>query len=370
MISNRSAVAVILISLLMTQPTFASNESTRHIRLPRGFSISVYADNLADVGEMAITPKGTVFAGSGKAGKVYAILPAPDYSKAKSIITLGENLALPYGVAFYKKDLYVASLNQIFKYKNVENRLFRKQYPLLVKRGLPAKRWHGKRYLGFDPHGRLYESIGMPCNTCLMKNNLYGSIVRMQRNGSYFETYAMGVRYSLGFAWNPKSLNFWFSDIGQKNLGNHIPPDEINCAPIKHMHFGFPYFYGNNVPSPHYGHLQSHKHMTPPSLSLPAHVKPEGMTFYTGSNFPRAYHNGLFVALHGRKIHDHEYGDQILWVKTQKGRVVEHAVFATGFVYNNKALARPTDIKMLPDGSLLVSDSVGHAIYRIAYHKS
>jgi glucose/arabinose dehydrogenase len=41
--------------------------------------------------------------------------------------------------------------------------------------------------------------------------------------------------------------------------------------------------------------------------------------------------------------------------------------FVTGFVENNNYIARPADVMVMKDGSLLVSDDYNGAVYRISY---
>jgi glucose/arabinose dehydrogenase len=44
--------------------------------------------------------------------------------------------------------------------------------------------------------------------------------------------------------------------------------------------------------------------------------------------------------------------------------------FITGFIENNSYIGRPTDVEIMKDGSLLVSDDYNGAIYRITYGKA
>jgi glucose/arabinose dehydrogenase len=52
-----------------------------------------------------------------------------------------------------------------------------------------------------------------------------------------------------------------------------------------------------------------------------------------------------------------------------KGNVVKTEPFITGWLQGDKFWGRPADVFMLPDGSLLVSDDVAGAIFRVAYKK-
>lgn len=50
----------------------------------------------------------------------------------------------------------------------------------------------------------------------------------MNPDGSEFEIFARGVRNTVGFDWDPKTGNLWFTDNGRDNLGDNTPPDELN----------------------------------------------------------------------------------------------------------------------------------------------
>ena len=49
------------------------------------------------------------------------------------------------------------------------------------------------------------------------------------------------------------------------------------------------------------------------------------------------------------------------------GKAIGKQVFADGWLQAGNAWGRPMDIKMIKDGSLLVSDDFLGAIYRISY---
>ena len=105
----------------------------------------------------------------------------------------------------------------------------------------------------------------------------------------------------------------------------------------------------------------------PPELKLGPHVAAVGLTFYTGQQFPAQYQGQLFVAEHGSARRRPPLGHSIALVHIQDGRASGHEVFAQGWFQGEEAWGRPVDVLELPDGSLLVSDDVQGAIYRIWY---
>ena len=106
----------------------------------------------------------------------------------------------------------------------------------------------------------------------------------------------------------------------------------------------------------------------PPAQKFGAHVAGLGMRFYTGTMFPPAFRGQVFIAEHGSWNRTKKSGYRVMRARLEGDRVVEHAVFAEGFLdeATNRAWGRPVDVEVMPDGALLVTDDHAHAIYRIA----
>ena len=121
---------------------------------------------------------------------------------------------MPCGVAFRKGSLYVAEVNRILRYDDIENRLSNPPEPVVVYDKLPTEKHHGWKYIAFGPDDKLYIPVGAPCNVCKRDNEIYASIARMNPDGSGLEVYAHGVRNSVGFAWHPQTKELWSMDHG------------------------------------------------------------------------------------------------------------------------------------------------------------
>ena len=94
------------------------------------------------------------------------------------------------------------------------------------------------------------------------------------------------------------------------------------------------------------------------------------MRFYIGAQFPAAYKNNIFIAEHGSWNRVKKTGYNISRVVLDaKGRATKVEPFATGFLQGETFWGRPADVQVMKDGSLLVSDDVAGAIYRISYKK-
>ena len=91
------------------------------------------------------------------------------------------------------------------------------------------------------------------------------------------------------------------------------------------------------------------------------------MRFYTGTQFPAAYRNQIFIAEHGSWNRSKKIGYRITLVRVENDRAVSYEPFATGWLQGESAWGRPADVLVMPDGALLVSDDYAGAIYRISY---
>ncbi len=338
-----------------------------NIKLPPGFSISVYVDNIENARSMVMTPRGTLFVGTRTAGKVHAVLDHDGDNRADEVVTIAEGLFMPNGVAFLDGSLFVAEVNRVLRFDDIESNLHNPPQPLVVNDSFPSDRHHGWKFIRFGPDGMLYVPVGAPCNVCLREDERYASIMRMRSDGSGLEVYAHGVRNTVGFDWHPDTRELWFTDNGRDMMGDDIPPDELNHAPEAGMHFGFPFCHGGTISDPEYGIGRSIEEFISPVMQLGPHVAALGMRFYMGTQFPEEYNGAIFIAEHGSWNRTTPIGYRITLVKLDNGKAVDYSVFAEGWLLDEEAWGRPVDVLVMPDGSILVSDDRANAIYRITY---
>jgi glucose/arabinose dehydrogenase len=338
------------------------------ITLPAGFEIKLYAQ-VPNARSMTLSPNGTLFVGSRSGGKVYAIQTRDEGAQIKTPLVIAERLNMPNGVAVKEGALYVAEINRVLRYDNIEARLKNPPQPIVVNDRFPHDRQHGWKFIAFGPDGDLYVPVGAPCNICEPDPDRYAAIMRMQPNGSNLEVFARGIRNTVGFAWHPQTKELWFTDNGRDRQGDNLPPDELNHAPKPGLHFGYPYCHGGDIPDPEYGKKKACSEFTPPAQNLGPHVAALGMRFYTGSMFPSEYLNQIFIAEHGSWNRSTPIGYRVTVVGLKGNRAVSYRPFAEGWLQGSRAWGRPVDVLVMPDGALLVSDDEAGAIYRISYKK-
>lgn len=360
--------ACAILVLLSAVPWCRAEVPLDTLTLPPGFHVAVYADQVPDARELALGPDGTVFAGSGRAGKVYALIDADHDGRAETVRVVASGLQDPIGIAFHAGDLYVGAVSRIFVLRDIQHHLDARPKPELVTDRLPDETRHGGRFIAFGPDGRLYVPVGAPCNICDPGKD-YARLLSMRADGSDWRDVALGIRNTVGFDWQPDTKQLWFTDNGRDLLGDDLPSDELNRVTRAGEHFGYPYCHQGDTPDPEFGNGKSCRDYTPPVAELGAHVASLGMRFYTGSMFPDAYRGAVIVAEHGSWNRSRKSGYRVVAVKVDGARVTGQDVLVDGFQHDERARGRPVDVLVMPDGALLVSDDLAGAVYRISWSK-
>ena len=150
---------------------------------------------------------------------------------------------------------------------------------------LPGGTDHSWKYLRISDD-KLYYNIGAPCNIC--DPGEYAKIYRMNLDGSNIETIASGVRNTVGFDFDPKTGDLWFTDNGRDWLSEELPNDELNrvTKAVGKQHFGYPFCHQGNIPDPEFGWGKSCDDYTKPAALLGPHAGSLGLTFYTRQDVP------------------------------------------------------------------------------------
>lgn len=365
---------LIILSVLIAVPLYAQDqtepeqEDLTYITLPPGFQITVFAEQVPNARSLEWTEDGTLFVGTRDEGSVYALRDDDHDWIADSVLTIASGLNFPNGVAFMDGALYVAEISHMLRYDDIEANLNNPPEPVVVSTDFPTEWPHGWKFIRFGPDEKLYIPVGVPCNACESDDARFGTIMRMNPDGSELEIYASGIRNTVGFDWHPETGELWFTDNGRDDLGDEFPPDELNRITEMGEHFGFPYCNGSGVVAPDFD-TRDCMTVTPPAQELGSHVAALGMRFYTGEMFPEEYQSQIFVAEHGSWASSTPRGYRLTLVQLDEdGNAVSYETFADGWLTaDGTVLGRPVDIEQMPDGSLLVSDDQAGRIYRISY---
>lgn len=336
------------------------------VRLPEGFKIEVYHDDVPDARSMTLSPNGTLFVGT-REDRVYALRDTDGDNRADQRYIIASGLNSPNGVAWRDGALYIAEISRIVRLDDIESRLDDPPQPAVVNDSYPTDRHHGWKFIAFGPDDMLYVPVGAPCNVCDPADERYSTITRIQPDGSGFEIYSHGIRNTVGFDWHPETKALWFTENGRDWMGDDQPPDELNAAAEPGLDFGFPHVHGYDIIDPQFGQGREPSEFTLPEIALDPHIAALGMRFYNGDQFPEEYRGQIFIAEHGSWNRDQPLGYRVMLVRFENGKAVSYEPFATGWLQGMRAWGRPVDVQVMPDGALLVSDDRAGAVYRITY---
>ena len=103
---------------------------------------------------------------------------------------------------------------------------------------------------------------------------------------------------------------------------------------------------------------------------MAAHAADLGLVAYGKTMFPEKYRGGVFSAQHGSWNRTTPVGARVMFTSLKPdGSADKTEAFAEGWLDESTGeyLGRPVDVAVLADGSLLVSDDLAGAIYRIWY---
>ncbi|MGQ9370514.1 PQQ-dependent sugar dehydrogenase [Azospirillum sp. ST 5-10] len=363
----------------------AIRANLKRVKLPPGFSIDLYAI-VPDARHMAVGPNvGVVFVGTRKAD-AWAVTDRDRNRVADEVKRFAPSVEfkVPNGPCMSKDGfLFIAEHNRVLVFPAAE--FFYESPDVAVGEVVPQGQLipadeesfnHGARVCRIGPDNKLYVTLGQPFNVppadklALYSGVGIGGVVRMDRDGKNREVYANGIRNSVGLDFNPANGELWFTDNQVDGMGDDVPPGELNRATAAGQNFGFPWYGGGAVQTVEYAGESPPADATPPQVEMPAHAADLGMSFYTGSMFPAKYRGGIFSAQHGSWNRTKPVGARVLFTPVNPdGTAGETEVFASGWLVDDTGeyLGRPVDVAQYLDGSLLVSDDLAGAIYRISY---
>ncbi|GIL37861.1 PQQ-dependent sugar dehydrogenase [Roseiterribacter gracilis] len=365
-------------------------------RVPDGFKIEKFAENLAAPRILRTAPNGDIFVAETAAGRVKILRGT---GKAEKIEVFASGLEGPFGIAFYPASnprfVYVAEVNRVVRFAYKEGDLKASGKPeIIVPQLSPTSGGHTTRDLVFSKDGtRMFVSVGSASNVSPGGDAKSGDALRAWEasraigaaygdeekradvlvfdvDGKNGKIFAAGIRNCVGLAVHPSSGDVWCSTNERDGLGDDLVPDYVTR--VKEGGFyGWPWFYlGAHEDPRHAGARPDLKDkITVPDVLLQSHSASLGMVFYDGASFPAAYRGDGFAALHGSWNRALRTGYKVIRVRTRDGVPTgEYEDFLTGLVINDREVwARPVGLTVAKDGSLLVSEDGNGTIWRVSY---
>lgn len=337
-------------------------------KLPDGFRIGVFAGGVNNVRTIAVTRTGDILATSMRPGEIILLHRDQDGDGASDGRTvLASGLGHPHGLALFGGYLYIGETEQIVRGRfDAEARTLGELQ--VVFTGLPAGGNHTTRTIGFSPDGMLYVAVGSSCNVCIEEQPYRASMLRMNPDGSGAQTFATGLRNSVGFDWHPATGALYATDNGRDLLGDDTPHCELNLVE-EGADYGWPYAYDDRQPDPEYGpgnagRVQASK---PLAHGFGAHRAPLGVRFFGAGTAPNGFEGAALAALHGSWNRSELAGYKVVSLHFGADGSIQQRDFLTGFELDEDVIGRPVEMAFGPDGAIYISDDYSGSIYKVGW---
>ncbi len=389
------------------------------LTLPAGFCAVVVARDVGLARHMAVRPNGDLYVALDNAvdgsvtGGVLALRDSNGDGRADVQQRFGPTGG--NGIAWGDNQLFFSPDDRVLRYDFVGNELVPSGAPATVVSGLPATGDHHRKTVVLDGAGGMFVNIGSEGNACQVVNRepfspgispcpelavragvwQFNALASGQTQGDGIR-FATELRNMNALAINPFDSQLYGAQNGRDQLLENWPTlfDERDDARLpaeelfrieRGLAYGWPYCYydgmtNRKVLAPEYGGddrvVDGCATREQPIATYPAHWAPLSMLFYTGSQFPKQYQGGVFVAFHGSRFDTQLQpagpGYVVTFSRWKQGEPVgRYQVFADGFAGGNPtptgAAHRAVGLAQAPDGSIYISDDKAGWIWRVFY---
>jgi glucose/arabinose dehydrogenase len=414
--------ALIILSGFCTSKPSESEQGKDNvaIKLPAGFTATVFADKIGPARHLAINENGNIYMALStmkNGGGIAALKDSNGDGKADETKYFGKTATT--GIEFKDGFLYYSNSVEVYRVPVAKDELVPSGEQQLIVTGFLKQNQHQDKAFALDNDGNIYVNVGAPSNACQVKDRTPGSPGQdpcplLERHAGIWKfradkpgqdqmkdgsRYATGIRNAIALAWNYSNNKLYllqhgrdqlfqfYPDLYNEQQGAELPAEEffqVNNGD----NFGWPYCYYDQmqkqkVLAPEYGGDGKKKgrctDAKDPILAFPGHLAPNDLLFYTGNMFPEKYREGAFIAFHGswNRAPLEQKGYFVAFVPFRNGLPSgDWEIFADGFagvspIKNmNEIKYRPMGLVQGPDGSLFISDSEEGRIWKVTYTES
>lgn len=354
-------------------------------KVPEGFEVTEFATGLTQPRVIVRAPNGDLFVSESNAHRVRMLRDADGDGKPEINEVFAADLKRPFGIAFYPlganpEYIYVGNTDSVVRFPYQAGDTKASGKPEVIISDIPSGNeqvgggGHWTRDLEFSPDGRtLYVSVGSRSNVDDDDREIRRAcILAFDPDGKNERIFASGIRNPVGLATHPRTGQLWTSVNERDALGDNLVPDYITHVE-EGKFYGWPWYYiGAHQDPRHEGkHPELKDKVTVPDVILQSHMASLDLTFYTGSQFPEAYHGDGFAGEHGSWNRARRVGYKVIRIPTKEGIATgEFEDFMVGFVTpDGDVWGRPVGVAVAKDGSLMVTDDASGTIWQVSHRK-
>jgi glucose/arabinose dehydrogenase len=338
----------------------------KRLTVPSGMRATI-VDTVTGARALAVGPDGAIYVSQPVANRITRIVLASNGAAASSTVAV-KGLNKPHGMAFHSGWMYIANTDGVVRVKLDAAGKAIGTPEQLNHYGSGGGHW--TRSIVFGPDNMMYVSIGSTCNVCVEKDSTRATVMQFDENGKHGRVFARGLRNAVGMAFNPVTHELWVSQNERDNIKpdhEDLPPEEINILKDG-GDYGWPYCYGNRIPSPEYHDAARCASTIAPALEMQAHSAPLSLTFLQdATQLPAAARGDALVAFHGSWNRSVPTGAKVVRIHIQNNKPVSYEDFVSGWqTPDGKRWGRPVDVAVLKDGSILISDDGTGQLVRVS----
>jgi glucose/arabinose dehydrogenase len=283
--------------------------------------------------------------------------------------TFMDGLNQPFGMALLGDTFYVGNTDGVMA------------FPYAA--GAESITAQGKKLVSFKPSGHWTRSL-LPSQDGRKLFVGVGSFSNIADNGMATEEgraaiyeldvatgssriFASGLRNPVGMAWEPKTGVLWTVVNERDGLGDETPPDYLTSV-REGGFYGWPYCYwgqtvDDRVPQDPAAVAKAIR----PDYALGGHTASLGLCWLPAGTLP-GFPDGMAIGQHGSWNRSTLSGYKVVFVPFENGRPAgPPRDILSGFLApdERESYGRPVGVTIGPDGSVLVADDVGNAIWRV-----
>lgn len=363
-------------------PDVVSIPANPVLRVPRGFTVNVFAEGLDAPRWLALTPNGDVLVTETRQNRIRLLRDTNGDGVAdvrQTFASATNGLNIPFGIAFSDNSFFLGNTDAVLQFPYTKGQ---QQLSGTGKKiaNLPGGGYnqHWTRNVVVSPDGnKLYVTVGSQSNVN-EEDSPRASVQQMNLDGSQQQTFASGLRNPVGLDFHPVTKELYTAVNERDGIGDDLVPDYLTRIQQGEF-YGWPYAYltSSNLDPRQKTNGKSKRpdlvaRTRTPDVLFQAHSAALGLQFYDGKTFPEKYRNGAFVAFRGSWNRDRGTGYKVVFVPfDSQGRSPGYYEdFLTGFLLNPAVpttWGRPVGLLVLPDGSLLLTEEANNRIYRVQY---